>query len=199
VRTRVRGAHRLLGLALLLPFIGWAATGLVFFIKPGYGGAYEPLSVKTYPMQAPIAFQPDPAWREMRYLRTVLGGHVLARTDAGWSHLDAATLRPVGPPTSDQVRTLVADAISGNPARYGSVRHVSGSVADTDTGARVTLDWDRMTLQQRGTDTDLIDGIYRIHYLQWTGVGALDKVLGFAGLAMMIALTALGARLALRP
>ena len=41
--------------------------------------------------------------------------------------------------------------------------------------------------------------MYRVHYLQWTGVGALDKVLGFAGLTMMIALTALGARLALRP
>ena len=31
-----RRAHRMLGLILLLPICGWAVTGFVFFIKPGY-------------------------------------------------------------------------------------------------------------------------------------------------------------------
>ena len=60
-----------------------------------------------------------------------LGAHVLARTDAGWSHLDAATLRPLRPPTGDQVRTIVADAISGTPSALRQRQSVSGSSADT--------------------------------------------------------------------
>jgi uncharacterized iron-regulated membrane protein len=41
---RVRNLHRIIGIALLLPFFGWAITGMVFFIKPGYAGAYEILT-----------------------------------------------------------------------------------------------------------------------------------------------------------
>jgi hypothetical protein len=53
-------------------------------------------------------------------------------------------------------------------------------------------------LSQRGRDTDRIDALYRIHYLQWTGSQAMDKVLGFLGLSLVVALTGLGARLAFR-
>lgn len=55
-----------------------------------------------------------------------------------------------------------------------------------------------MSLQQRGSDTRRIDLLYRIHYLQWTGIKILDKVLGFTGLALVLTLTALGAWLAFR-
>ena len=41
---RARILHRIIGIALLLPFFGWAITGMVFFIKPGYAGAYEILT-----------------------------------------------------------------------------------------------------------------------------------------------------------
>jgi len=46
---------------MLLPFAGWAVTGAIFFIKPGYGPAYESLSIKTYPLDKPLAINPEPA------------------------------------------------------------------------------------------------------------------------------------------
>ena len=62
----------------------------------------------------------------------------------------------------------------------------------------VTFDWNRLSLQQRGRDTDRIDLLYKVHYLQWTGQKTADKVLGLAGLTLLIVLTLLGARLAFR-
>lgn len=183
---------------MLLPFAAWAATGFVFFLKPGYGGAYEPLTVRSYPIGREIAITPGPGWREFRVLRTILGDHLLVRTDAGWQHLDAASRAPLPPPAEEQMRALVSDAFAAHPARYGRIASVTGNAAQTDTGVRVTLDWNRLALQQRGRDTDWIDALYRVHYLQWTGVAAVDRVLGFLGLTLVIALTALGARLAWR-
>src|ERR1043166_3205354 len=174
---------------LLLPFCGWALTGLVFFIKPGYEGAYEALSPKSYPLDGAVTVNPDPAWLEFRYLRTALGDHLLVRTEKGWSHLNPADMRPRDKPTEDELRTLLQDAFAANPRRYGNVSKVSGDTAITDTGVEVTLDWDRMSLQQRGTDTDRIDLLYKVHYLQWTGVTVVDRVLGITGLALVLALT----------
>ena len=69
----------------------------------------------------------------------------------------------------------------------------SGSnMATTSTHIRVVLDWDRLSLQQRGDDTDRIDRLYKIHYLQWTGVKWLDRVVGAVGLALVAILSVLG-------
>jgi hypothetical protein len=130
-------------------------------------------------------------------VRTILGTHLLVRTDAGWQQLDPRTGRERPSPSADEVRRLVADAIAGNE-RYGQVRSVDGDTVRTTTGVVITLDWDRLSLSQRGPDTDRIDALYRIHYLQWTGIPAVDKVLGPAGLALVALLSALGLRLALR-
>ena len=64
------------------------------------------------------------------------------------------------------------------------------------TGVVVAIDWNRMSLQQTGTDTKWIDRLYRIHYLQWTGVKSIDRILGFAGITLVLVLTGLGACLA---
>lgn len=195
-----RRIHRAVGLVMLLPLIAWAATGAVFFTKPGYGAAYHALPIKTYPLEGPITVRPDPDWREVRHLRTILGLHLLARTDNGWVQLDPMTLRPAAVPRDEDVRRLIADAFAVNPARYGRIVSVSAhrGTATTDTGAVITLDWNRLTLQQRGRDTDRIDRLYKIHYLQWTGQKTVDKVLGLAGLVLLTVLTTLGARLAFR-
>lgn len=195
---KARTLHRVLGLILLLPFFGWALTGLVFFIKPGYEGAYEALSVKTYPLERPLTINPDPAWLEFRYFRTVLGEHLLARTAAGWSHLNPSNGQVRNKPTEDELRKLLQDALTSNPQRYGNVSKVSGDTASTDTGVAVTVDWDSLSLRQRGRDTDRIDLLYKIHYLQWTGVTVIDRVAGMVGIVLVLALTALGARLAFR-
>jgi hypothetical protein len=194
----VRKLHRAIGIVMMLPFIGWAVTGAIFFTKPGYGAAYDALPIKTYPLDGTITVRPDPAWREVRHLRTVLGLHLLARTDQGWVHLDPITLQPTAVPRDEDVKRLIADAFTINPSRYGQIVSLDKRVATTDTGAVVTFDWNRMALQQRGRDTDRIDRIYKIHYLQWTGHKTVDKALGLAGLVLLVTLTGLGVRLAFR-
>lgn len=193
-----RSVHRALGITLLLPLLAWAITGAIFFIKPGYGGAYENLAVKTYPLTTAVSVPAAADWREVRYLKTVLGDHLIARTGSGWKQLDPVTLQDRPAPTEGEVRTLVSDAFTVNPERYGQIATIEGSVITTDTGIRATFDWNRLSLSQRGRDTDRIDAIYRVHYLQWTGVESLDKVLGGLGLVLMIALSAFGVRLLFR-
>ena len=193
---RIRRIHRAIGVVLLLPFLGWAVTGLVFFIKPGYEGAFESLQPRTYALDEHLSIRADPTWVEFRCLRTILGSHLLVRTSEGWLHLDAASLRPKEKPTEDEIRSLLSDAFSAHPQRYGNITSISNNTITTDTNARVVLDWKRLSLQQRGTDTDRIDLLYRIHYLQWTGITVIDRILGPLGLGLVLALSILGVWLA---
>lgn len=197
-RQMVRKLHRVAGIVMMLPFIGWAVTGAIFFTKPGYGAAYDALPIKTYPLDGTLTVRPEPAWREVRHLRTILGLHLLTRTDRGWTHLDPITLHAAAVPRDEGLRRLIADAFTINPSRYGRIVSLEGGVATTDTGAVVTVDWNRMSLQQRGRDTDRIDRLYKVHYLQWTGQKTVDRILGLGGLVLLTVLTILGASLAFR-
>ncbi len=193
---KIRTLHKVIGLALLLPFMAWIVTALVFYFKPGYAGAYESLQVKTYPLDGRISVAADSAWLEFRYLKTILGNHLIVHTSEGWMQLDPTTLRPRGLPTNDEIRLLLTDAFSGNPERYGQVATISNDSITTSTNVVVSLNWNRLSLYQRGPDTDRIDLLYRIHYLQWSGVDTLDKVLGPFGLVLVLILSILGLRLA---
>lgn len=198
--------HRRLGIVLLLPFLGWAATGLVFFLKPGYAGAYAELRPRFLPLAggaSATTAAPRPGWLEMRRVRTVLGEHLLVRTADGRLHLHAESGEPFTVPDERSLQALVADAIAANVERYGTIARTAtadGATAayETTTGVRIEVDWPTLSLQQRGSDTERIDALYRVHYLQWTGVKSVDRVVGVAGLAGLIALTLLGLRLALR-
>ena len=198
----VRRLHRVLGLVLLLPILAWAATGFVFFVKPGYKGAYAALRVRARPLAAPLSLAPpDQSWLEVRALRTVLGEHLLVRTGSGWSHLDPATLRPRPLPGDAELRALIEDSMAVDTARYGRIasleRRDDGTASvTTTTGVAIDLDWATLSLTQSGPDTRRIDTLYRVHYLQWTGISAVDRVLGIAGLASLAALAVLGLRLA---
>ena len=86
-RTKLRTVHRLLGLLLLLPLLAWCVTGVLFHVKPGWSEAYAGLSLDLQPLQDLPPVTPDPEWREVRRLRTVLGDHLLVRTDAGWRYV----------------------------------------------------------------------------------------------------------------
>ncbi len=197
-RMSIRTSHRVLGLLLLLPLIGWAVTGLVFFLKPGYEGAYELLQLKTYPLEQPVAITPHPSWQEFRYLKTILGNHLLVRTPHGWQQLDPATLLPRARPGDEDVRKLLHDAFAAHPRRYGTVATISGATVTTSTNVEVALDWNRLSVQQRGPDTEWIERLYKIHYLQWTGIKWLDRLVGLLGLALLVALSVLGVRLAFK-
>jgi hypothetical protein len=192
---KARALHRILGLVMLLPFAGWAVTGAIFFLKPGYAGAYDTPQLKTYPLETRVTLETDQSWLEFRYVKTILGEHLLARTAQGWLHLDPHTLQPKPAPTEDEIRALLADALATRAARYGHIASVEGNTATTETGVRVTLDWNRLALDQRGTDTDRIDLLYKIHYLQWTGIKPVDKAFGALGIAFVLILSLLGARL----
>ena len=145
---------------------------------------------------------PDPGWLEARTLRTVLGNHLLVRTSDGWSHLDPATLRPRPLPGDADLRALLGDAIAADTARYGriaSLERGDGGTASatTTTGVAIDLDWRTLSLSQSGRDTRRIDALYRVHYLQWTGIAAVDRALGVIGLVSLLALAVFGLRLAL--
>ena len=192
---KTRSLHRLLGMVMLLPFIGWAVTGAIFFLKPGYTGAYDIPQIKTYPLTEQTQIKADPTWLEMRLLKTVLGEHLLVRTGEGWQHLDPVTQQLKMPPSEDEMLQLLNDALQTNPERYGSIASINGNTATTSTGVRVSLNWQRLTLTQTGKDTDRIDTLYKIHYLQWTGIPSIDKVLGAVGIAFILILSFLGLRL----
>jgi hypothetical protein len=194
----IRAMHRLVGIVLLLPFFAWALTGFIFFIKPGYSNAYDVLSPRTYPLAQAGSIKFDSGWRDFRYVRTILGDHLIVSTDQGWVQLDPTTRQPRNLPDSADLRRLLNDAFSANPTRYGNITSIDGSTVKTDTGVEVKVDWNRLSLQQHGKDTDRIELLYRIHYLQWTGVRTLDKILGFAGLALVLLLTTLGGWLAVK-
>ena len=172
-------------------------TGAIFFIKPGYGGAYETLAVKTYPLDGRESIRPQAGWREARVVRSILGTHLLARTEAGWKNLDPESLQPAPIPGDEKMMQLLQDAFTANPDRYGKIVKLVDRTVTTNTGVEVVLDWDALTLQQKGRDTARIDAIYKIHYLQWTGNKTWDKWLGAIGLILLVALTLIGARLAL--
>ena len=195
---RARTVHRVIGIILLLPLFGWALTGLVFFTKPGYEGAYEVLTPRTYLVNTQQPINPEPGWLELRSMTTILGNHLLVKTRSGWKHLDPKNNQPRQPPTEEELRKLVQDAFSTNPQRYGGIASVNGNTVTTTTGVEVTLDWNRMSFQQKGKDTDRIDLLYRIHYLQWTGRKSVDRVVGLTGIALVLMLTTLGALLALK-
>jgi len=195
---RARRAHRWIGLVLLLPFLAWGATGLVFYFKPGYGGAYAALEPRWLPLLTPRTLPARPDWLEARSVRTVLGEHLLVRTASGWHQLDPQSLEPRPAPAPPEQRRLVADALAQDALRYGDLVREDGGELVTSTGVRVALDWDHLTLSQHGRDTDRIDALYRVHYLQWTGVRGVDRVLGLVGIGLVFVLAGLGVRLAVR-
>lgn len=194
----LRKLHRVSGLVMLLPLLGWAVTGFVFFLKPGYQEAYELLQLKTYPIEQSFVIKPDPAWLEFRGFKTVLGNHLLVRTPQGWHHLEPLTLLARANPRDEEVEKLLLDAFALNSARYGTIAKINGGMVTTSTGIKVTLDWNRLSLQQRGPDTDRIDRLYKLHYLQWTGVKWLDQLLGLLGLTLLVGLSGLGLLLAFK-
>lgn len=193
---KTRELHRLAGITLLLPFIAWTVTAVFFLVRPAYEDAYAPLEVRQYPLEQLLTLRPAPEWQELRYFRSALGEHLLVRESGGWRHLDPHTQQDRNYPDDASLRRLVEDAISVNPGRYGELASVDGRRISTTNAVNITLDWSTLSLTQEGNDTRWINRLYSIHYLQWTGIAALDRVLGLAGLFLLMYMTWTGARLA---
>lgn len=193
-----RRLHRILGWCLILPFFIWALTGLVFFIKPGYQAAFSYLTVKTYPISKTIQITPEPQWQEVKLLQSLLGVHLLVKQSDGWRQLNPGDLTQRSEPTDHELQLLIKDAISVDPKRYGEQVLKTDQGFVTDTGVYIQLDWSSLSLSQQGKDTQLINNLYKAHYLQWTGQKTLDQGLGVIGLVLLMLTTAVGVRLLLR-
>jgi len=192
-----RKQHRLLGCILLLPFIAWSLTGVFFLVRPAYEQAYSVLSPKTYSAdQINISAQPE--WQEVRLLKTVLGLHLLVKQEGGWQQLDPDSLEVRATPVEADLVSFVEDAISQDTLRYGELLPGESDPFRTSTGVTIAVNWDSLSLYQQGLDTRWIDRIYRIHYLQWTGIAFLDTILGVAGLLLLLLMTATGSAMLLR-
>jgi hypothetical protein len=191
----LRRRHKLTGLILLLPFIAWSATAVFFLVRPRYEQAYETLAVRQYPLIEAPRFSFAPGWEEVHYFQSQLGAHLLVKTQDGWQHLNPATLQPWPRPDDATVIRLLEDAFNANPTRYGHVATLEGDVATTTTGVTVNIDWNTLSFTQQGRDTYWINKAYDIHYLEWTGITAVDKVLGLSGLALLIYMTWSGMQL----
>ena len=192
-----RKQHRLLGGILLLPFIAWSLTGVFFLVRPAYEQAYSVLSPKTYSAdQINISAQPE--WQEMRLLKTVLGLHLLVKQEGGWQQLDPDSLEVRATPVEADLVSFVEDAISQDTLRYGELLPGESDPFRTSTGVTIAVNWDSLSLYQEGSDTRWIDRIYRIHYLQWTGIAFLDTILGVAGLLLLLLMTVTGSAMLLR-
>ena len=187
--------HKIIGLLLVLPIIGWTITGVIFFIKPGYQAAYDQLVVKTYPLEKSFVIPESKQWKEVRLLKTVLGYHLLVKTDKGFQHLDPISLKAKQTPTSSELAALLNDSFTDKLDRYGSVQSSDNFKVFTTTGIEVSVNWDRLTLRQKGDDTDFINTLYKIHYLQWTPYDEVNQYMGIIGLALLMTLTFLGLKI----
>lgn len=190
-----RKIHRFIGLILVLPMIGWTITGVIFFIKPGYQQAYEQLALKTYPIERPFAVNPINKWEEVKLIRTILGYHLLVKSDGKIEHLDPVSLQAKSLPTELQYKMLIDDALASNKARYGEIASVDGTNAKTSTGVDIKLDWTSLRLSQNGNDTKLINLLYKIHYLQWSPFKGFNQFLGILGLVLLMTLITFGVKL----
>ncbi len=177
----------------------WSSTGLLFHLKPGWDRAYDQLSAerRASPLQlavvAPVgalrASHADAAIVRIELFDTALGALYRVTTTEGSELVDATTGRSRPPLDAADARTLASDAITRSAHRdgYGAISDVvlDARVATLRfaSGAVVEVGRRDARISQRGPDTDRIDWLYRIHYLQWTGNRSVDRVLSMLGLA----------------
>ena len=192
IKADYRHLHKIIGLILILPLLGWTLTGIIFLTKPGYQDAYEQLTIKKYPLHETLDSSLARGWEEAKYFRTKLGYHLILTRNGISHHVDPITLHAKESPSAQDIEQLVADAIAFNPSRYGEILKVSGNEVVTSTNVHITLSWTTMSLLQSGQDTRLIDKLYKLHYLQWSGLALPDKVIGISALVLLLLLTLLG-------
>ncbi|MDQ3369119.1 MAG: PepSY domain-containing protein [Myxococcota bacterium] len=193
--------HRWLGIGLVVLLAVWSITGLLFHLKPGWDRAYDQLSAERRASSlqlagvAPVgtlrASAADAAIVRVELFDTALGALYRITTTQGTELVDATTGLPWPPLDAAAARTLASDAITRSPHRdaYGAITDV---VLDEQvarlrfaSGAVVEVGRRDARISQRGPDTDRIDWLYRIHYLQWTGHRGVDRVLSLLGLALI--------------
>jgi hypothetical protein len=189
--------HRYLALVLVVPLVVWSVTGLLFHLKPGWSRAYDMLDAER-PLETTqvtslanvVAMFPEGVQR-IELFGTAIGPLYRVRTDKGGALVDATTGTKRSPLTEADARTLTTDALSRSREKTAY-----GEIAKTDVrddvvrftfskGPIVEVSREDARISQHGSDTERINWLYRIHYLQWTGKKTLDRVLAVVGLALI--------------
>jgi uncharacterized iron-regulated membrane protein len=188
--------HRWLAIVLVVPLVVWSVTGLLFHLKPGWSRAYDMLDVEhplTTTAVAPIstiaATFPSKI-SKIELIDTAIGPLYRVSGASGIELVDAVGATRRSPLTADDAQKLAVDAVSRSAERgaYGVVTgtEVTERVVRVKfSNAVVEVGRSSARLSQRGADTDRIDWLYRIHYLQWTGNKTVDRVLAGFGLALI--------------
>lgn len=202
--------HPLLGIVLLLPLAVWTATGLAFHLKPGWAGAYEPLRAFDDRPLDPAGLLPPAALpfagetTAWELGSTALGPVYRVSRKDGTLLADAGTgriLSPLGRVAVEAIARSAASRASAS-ARYGDVEEVlleeREGVVRFAGGAEVRVGRFDLSVSQRGPDTAWIDRLYELHYLRWSGIEAIDRILAPAVLAAVWLLAFTGLR-RLRP
>lgn len=209
-QKRIRQAHRWIGVILVLPLVVWGITGLLFHVKPGWVGAYEML---PYSRQAsrlpegilnPRQLAPDRKVARASYQNTTIGTIAHLTTDDETLLFDATTGAQLSPLSEENARKLAGATASMSSyfgERYGRITETRIAEPYVEVhfegGAVIKVHRHRPELMQSGPDTDRINWLYRMHYLQWTGIASIDNVLGLVGIVLIWSLAFLGVWLAL--
>ncbi len=188
-------AHRWLAMVLVVLLAVWSVTGLLFHLKPGWSRAYDLLSVERggalHPGKLVALATIGDEVTGLELIDTALGPLYRVTTQAGGSLVDASTGQRRSPLSEPDARTLALDAVRRSPHRaaYGDVASITsrGELFELAFAGGQTVELSRgdARLSQRGPDTDRIDWLYRIHYLQWTGNKTIDRVLAMFGLGLI--------------
>lgn len=222
---RARAAHRLAGLALLLPLVLWIATGLLFHAKPGWDEAYEPLAA---PPPGPLPWERvvfSPAALKARGLLdpgpVALAPHpaglvaFFGRRGGRGAAVDGTSGESV-PPASEGVArawALAAVSASRHAMRYGEILSSEAAARASDltgavdpaflfrTSAGKELLVDRVTgeVSQQSRLRRRIDLLYDVHYLKWTPWPKVNAALVLAASFLVLLLAASGLRLLFAP
>jgi uncharacterized iron-regulated membrane protein len=188
-------AHRWLAIVLVVLLVVWSVTGLLFHLKPGWSRAYDMLSAERGgPLRPGTLVAPAVVGDEVTSLQlidTALGPLYRVTSAAGPALFDAKTGARRSPLPIADAKILALDAIgrSAHAPAYGEIEtaDVRGETAviELSGGATVEVGLRTARISQHGGDTERIDWLYRIHYLQWTGNKSIDKILAIGGLALI--------------
>ncbi len=187
--------HRWLAIVLVVLLAVWSVTGLLFHLKPGWDRAYDQLAAERGGPLHPGALVTLATIGDevtgLELIDTALGPLYRVTTSTGGSLVDASTGQRRSPLTEPDARTLALDAISRSrhQALYGELASITARgeqfVLQFSGGQTVELGRSDARISQRGPDTDRIDWLYRIHYLQWTGNKTIDRGFAMFGLALI--------------
>lgn len=206
----LRSFHKWMGLILLLPFLVWTVTGLLFALKPGWGPAYEYLSPWSTPPKQPVramslaSFAATSAAEDaisIELQHSALGPLFKlenAPGSEGGTLFDATSGKRLDPLSIENAETLVLAGVakSMDSSRYGSLKSHEAKGTDIEFvfsgGPHVTINLHTASLRQSGPDTERINWLYKLHYMQWTGNARLDRIVGFAFLVFVWLLAGAG-------